>query len=258
MGPPTKRVFWLPVPPACLWGSRSRPELLTGSGRHCPVAGKIMGVSLRLLYLIFDRLLNWLLLLGRTSSAKNIELLVLRHEVAVLRRTYPMPRLDWADRAVFAALIRRLPAVLGDHRLVTPGHGVAVTPVGARNCAHSPDLLLRRQPGTGMIRGGAPVGLPHVRVLPQHRCRRRCVVGASGRIERLGAFGLDGSDPTVQSRRQAGVEVADDAAGCADAGAPLALRVGQRAAAVRAGRAGLDGAVATTPTAGVVARAGAL
>src|SRR6186997_289443 len=120
MGPPTKRVFWLPVPPACLWGSRSRPELLTGSGRHCPVAGKIMAVSLRLLYLIFDRLLNWLLLLGRTSSAKNIELLVLRHEVAVLRRTHPRPRLDWADRAVFAALIRRLPAVLRDHRLVTP------------------------------------------------------------------------------------------------------------------------------------------
>jgi putative transposase len=108
------------MPATTLWGSRSRPELLTGSDRHCPVAGKIMGVSLRLLYLIFDRLLNWLLLLGRTSSAKNIELLVLRHEVAVLRRTHPRPRLDWADRAVFAALIRRLPAVLRDHRLVTP------------------------------------------------------------------------------------------------------------------------------------------
>ena len=79
-----------------------------------------MGVSLRLLYLIFDRLLNWLLLLGRTSSSKNMELLVLRHEVAVLRRTNPSPRLDWADRAVFAALIRRLPAVLRGHRLVTP------------------------------------------------------------------------------------------------------------------------------------------
>ena len=79
-----------------------------------------MGVSLRLLYLIFDRLLNWLLLLGRTSSAKNIELLVLRHEVAVLRRTHPRPRLDWADRAVFAALIRRLPAVPRNHRLVSP------------------------------------------------------------------------------------------------------------------------------------------
>ena len=82
--------------------------------------GKILGVSLRLLYLIFDRLLDWLLLLGRTSSSKDIELLVLRHEVAILRRTNPRPRLDWADRAVLAALIRRLPAVLRGHRLVTP------------------------------------------------------------------------------------------------------------------------------------------
>ena len=48
----------------------------------------IADVSLRLLYLILDRLLNCLLLLGRTSSSKNIELLVLRHEVAVLRRTH--------------------------------------------------------------------------------------------------------------------------------------------------------------------------
>jgi putative transposase len=68
----------------------------------------ITDVSLRLLYLIFDRLLSWRMLLGRTSSSKDIELLVLRHEVAVLRRTNPRPRLDWADRAIFAALIRRL------------------------------------------------------------------------------------------------------------------------------------------------------
>ena len=76
-------------------------------------------MSIRLLYLIFVRLCGWLVLLGRSTASKNAELLVLRHEVAVLRRNRPQPRLDWADRAV--ALIQILPRWLRAHRLVTPG-----------------------------------------------------------------------------------------------------------------------------------------
>ena len=77
-------------------------------------------MSLRLLYLIFSQVLGMVLLMGRTSATKDIELLVLRHEVAVLHRTNPKPRLDWADRALFAALIQRLPALLRGHHLITP------------------------------------------------------------------------------------------------------------------------------------------
>jgi hypothetical protein len=68
-------------------------------------------VSLCLLYLIFVRVLGGLWLFGRSAS-KNVELLVLGHEVALLRRGNPTLRLDWADRAVLTALIRLLPRTL--------------------------------------------------------------------------------------------------------------------------------------------------
>jgi transposase InsO family protein len=74
-----------------------------------------------MLYLMFVRLAGWIALLARSTASKDAELLVLRHEVAVLRRQYPRPKLDWADRAVLAALARLLPRAARTGRLVTPG-----------------------------------------------------------------------------------------------------------------------------------------
>jgi len=67
------------------------------------------------------RVFGWLVLLGRGQASKDAEIMVLRHEVAVLRRQVTRPKPDWADRAILAALARLLPAVLRAHRLVTPG-----------------------------------------------------------------------------------------------------------------------------------------
>ena len=97
---------------------------MIGSLRY---SGTIAAVSLRLSYLIFRQVLGLILMLGRSSSTRDVELLVLRHEVAVLRRTNPKLRLDWADRAIFA-----------------PGFGAAVRCRSQRHRVHKFEVRLVR------------------------------------------------------------------------------------------------------------------
>jgi hypothetical protein len=77
-------------------------------------------VMVRMLYLMFVRLARWMALLASSAASKDAELLVLRHEVAVLGRQNPRPRLGWAGRAVLAALARLLSKPQRMVRLVTP------------------------------------------------------------------------------------------------------------------------------------------
>jgi putative transposase len=77
-------------------------------------------VALGLLYLMLVRVLSWLALLARSDTAKDAEILTLRHELAVLRRTNPHPKMSWLDRAVLSALSRLLPTPVRRMRLVSP------------------------------------------------------------------------------------------------------------------------------------------
>src|SRR3954471_618435 len=74
----------------------------------------------KLIYQMFAKLLSWRVLRARSDAANEIEILVLRHQLAVLQRRRPRPRINWTDRDVIAALARLLPACRRCGLLVTP------------------------------------------------------------------------------------------------------------------------------------------
>jgi hypothetical protein len=74
----------------------------------------------RLAYLTLCRSIQLLALLARGDAAKDLELLVLRHQLSILRRQAPRPRLEPADRALLAAISRVLPRSRWSCLLVKP------------------------------------------------------------------------------------------------------------------------------------------
>jgi hypothetical protein len=109
----------------------------------------IKTVSASLVYLLLRQVLQMLTQLARDGSAKDVELLVLRHEVAVLRRQVHRPDLEPADRVVLAALSRLLPGSAG-RRSSSPQ---------PRCCAGTANS----SPATGPTRTPDPAGHPSTR-----------------------------------------------------------------------------------------------
>jgi hypothetical protein len=97
------------------WVPESRAWALSCDSQREALTLMIGWMALRLLYLIFCQLLGWLVLLTRRSGTHNAELLVSRHEVTVLHRQVARRQMDWAHRAVLAALSRMLPRPIWRH-----------------------------------------------------------------------------------------------------------------------------------------------
>ncbi len=108
-------------------------------------------MAVNLIYQMFAKLLSWMVLHARSGTANEIEILVLRHQLAVLRRRTPRPQISWSDRAVIAALTRLLPACRRRGLLVTP----------ATILRWHRDLVRRRwtTPGTPPGRPAIPAGV---------------------------------------------------------------------------------------------------
>jgi putative transposase len=133
----------------------------------CSLRSMIARCPFRPANLLLTHVLSWLALLARSDTAKDVEILVLRHEVAVLRRGNPRPKLSWLDRAFLSALSRLLPTPLRRLRLVSPEPCCAGTPTWSPAAGPTRDdnqavRRLAADPRVGVANGpGEPhLGLP--------------------------------------------------------------------------------------------------
>src|SRR3954467_7256300 len=95
-------------------------------------------MALRLIYQMFAKLLGWIVVRTRADTTKDIEILVLRHQLAVLQRRTPRPRVTWTDRALIAALTRLLPAPPAPPRLPPARRRLRLIVTPATICAGTP------------------------------------------------------------------------------------------------------------------------
>jgi putative transposase len=154
-------------------------------------------MALRLLYLLFCQVLRWLALLARSTAAKDAELLVLRHEVAVLRRGTVRPQVDRADRAVLAGLARLLPR--------PAWHGLIIQPTTLLRWRR--DLVQRRW--TYPHRRGCPSVAAELRDLVLRLARENPTWGyrrIHGELCRLGCKNRIGASTVWTILRRAGAK----------------------------------------------------